>query len=271
MRIYISADMEGVSGVVSWDQTGSEGRGEYERARHLMTQEVNAAIEGAFRGGATYVLVNDSHNNMRNILIEQLDPRADLITGSPKPYGMMQGLDSTFHGCMFVGYHAMAGAPGVLSHTYAGSVLQYIINDQVMGETGMNAYFAGEMGVPVLFVSGDAAVAREAEALIPHVRTAQVKEAIGRSAARCMPPQRARALIQEAAAEAVSLIGTVKPLIASRPVELALRFTTAGQARAANLMPGTVPLDELTLSFTAQTYTDAFRAARAMISLAART
>lgn len=152
--------MEGVAGVVDREQTLRDGK-EHERARKLMTQEVNAAIEGALEAGAKQVLVNDSHGTMRNIILEELNENAELITGSPKPLSMMQGIDKTFNAVLFVGYHAMRGTyKGVLEHTYHGNIVSDVFfNSKRYGETGMNAAVAGYFKVPIVLVTGDQAVA----------------------------------------------------------------------------------------------------------------
>jgi len=179
MKVYISCDMEGISGVVAGKQTEGNGE-EYKRAQKLMTDELNAAIEGALAGGATEILVNDSHGHMRNILIEELNPKAQLISGSPKPLLMMQGIDASFDAAFFIGYHAQAGtAYSVLDHTYAGIVYQVSLNGRPMGETGLNAALAGYFGVPVVLVSGDKLLVEEATALLGTVEGVAVKESCG--------------------------------------------------------------------------------------------
>src|SRR5918997_2572083 len=151
-RVYISVDLEGISGINGDDQT-SAGQPEYARARKLMAEDANAAIRGAFEGGATDVLVNDSHGGQRNLLPEDLDPRARLISHSFKRYGMMEGLDDTFDAIVFVGYHAKADAPrGLFAHTGSGVIRDLQINGRSVGEGGMNAALAAWHGVPVVLV-----------------------------------------------------------------------------------------------------------------------
>ncbi len=268
-RIFISCDIEGISGVVHNDHAVPAGGEEYTRARRLMTRQVSAAVSGALQGGAEYVLVNDSHGGMRNILIEELHPSAHLITGSPKPLSMMQGVDGGFDGAFLVGYHSRVGTPGVLNHTYSSrTVHELSINGRVAGETLMNAYIAGYFGVPVLLVTGDTEVAAEAEAALPGVKTVAVKEPAGRYAARCLPLEEANALIQEAAAEAVSLIGRLSPLAPPRPATFELTFMHTAMADAALMIPGTRRVDPLRVAFTHDDYIVAFKAARAMITMA---
>jgi len=187
MRILISVDMEGISGVVLSDHTRSSHK-EYERFRRLMTAEANAAIEGALAGGATEVIVNDSHARMANILIEDLNPAVQLISGSPKPYGMMQGIGPGTAGVFLVGYHSASGsASAVLEHTMSGRLVDLQLNGRSVGEMGFNAALAGSYSVPVLLVTGDDAMVREARALLGDIETVAVKEGITRSAAPRLP------------------------------------------------------------------------------------
>src|SRR5687768_3319108 len=167
-RVYISVDMEGISGVNGDDQT-SAGQPEYGRARKLMAEDTNAAIRGAFEGGATDVLVNDSHGGQRNLLPEDLDQRARLISHSFKRHGMMEGLDDSFDAVIFVGYHAKADAPrGLFAHTGSGVVRDLQINGRSVGEGGMNAALAAYYGVPVVSVSGDDVAIAEVKESVPN-------------------------------------------------------------------------------------------------------
>ncbi len=190
MRVYVSADLEGVWGVVHGEHTLREGR-EHERARRWMTEEVNAAVEGAVRAGTEEVVVNDSHGTMRNLIPEELHPRATLITGSPKPMGMLEGLTSEFDCAFFLGYHAMSGGRGVLSHTYSGRTLRGVkVGGREVGELGLNALVAHHMGVPVVLVSGDDALAAEARDFTPEAEVVVTKRSLGRYAAACPPRRR---------------------------------------------------------------------------------
>ncbi len=271
MRVFISADIEGISGVVDGSQTSEQGF-DYGRARRLMTGEVNAAVEGALAAGATEVVVNDSHGSMRNILIEELHPEAKLITGGPKPLTMMEGIDGGFDAAFFVGYHARAGTRGVLNHTISGKVVAGIsLNGRTYGECGVNAALAGRFGVPVVLVTGDSMTAAEAQSVLPGVRTVAVKEQRARLAARCLQPEKARHLIRAAAAEAVRVAvpnGEVKPMVVGTPAVFEIRFHNTGMADMAELVPGARRVDDLTLSFGHDDLIVAFRALRAMIYLA---
>ena len=269
MRVFISADMEGVAGVVHGEHTLRDGK-EHERARRLMTGEVNAAVEGAIEAGASYIVVNDSHGTMRNIIPEELHEAAELITGSPKLLSMMQGINSTFDAVFFVGYHARRGTHnGVLEHTYRGRVVSdVIINGQPMGETGINAAVAGHFNVPVVLVTGDQAVTEEAKALLGNVETVVVKKGVGRFAAKCLNPARARKLIKEGASKALRRLNDFKPFKVDSPVKLEVVFIHTGMADMAELIPGAERMDGRTLVFTSNDFITAFKALRAMLILA---
>ena len=199
-RVYISVDLEGISGINGDDQT-SAGQPEYARARKLMAEDANAAIRGAFDGGATEVVVNDSHGSQRNLLPEDLDPRARLISHSFKRYGMMEGLDDSFDAIIFVGYHAKADSPrGVFAHTGSGVIRDLQINGQSVGEGGMNAALAAWYGVPVVAVSGDDVAVAQVKENVPSIKTVAVKRAINMRAVELKPLQQARREIQEACA-----------------------------------------------------------------------
>lgn len=271
MRIYISADMEGVSGVVHSDQTAPGAR-EYPRACALMLGEVNAAIDGAFAGGATAVLVNDSHWDMRNLALGDLDPRAELISGSPKPLSMMEGIADGFDGAFFVGYHARAGtALASIDHTYTGQIFRVTVDGREVGELGLNALLAGSYGVPVLLATGDQQLVAEARALLGEgVETVQVKEAISRGAARCLPVAEARRRIQAAARAAVERLAAGRapaPLRPASPSSIEVEFMRSDQALMAALVPGSEQVGPRSVRFAHADYHEVFRAWRAMFNL----
>ena len=213
MKVFISADMEGIAGVVSPEHTRIEGK-EHERARRLMTGEVNGAIEGILKACKPQsIVVNDSHATMCNIIPEELHEAAELITGSPKPSAMMEGIDASFDTAFFIGYHAMRGSyPSVLEHTFHGRVIfDIFVNSERVGETAINAAVAGVHGVPVALVTGDRTVTEEACKFLGNVETVAVKEAVGRYAARCFSPAKARMAIRDAAFKAVKHVRKFKP------------------------------------------------------------
>ncbi|MFC7714013.1 M55 family metallopeptidase [Nonomuraea recticatena] len=202
MRVYISIDMEGVTGIATMDQVVRGGHG-YPRSQRLMTAEANAAIEGAFEAGADSVLVNDSHGTMDNLLHEELDPRARLIFGTPKLDCMAEGIAAEHDVAMFLGYHAAAGSPGVLAHTYSSHFYEVRLNGRPVSEAEVNALQAAAVGVPVGLLTGDDVICGVAEKAFPGVRTVAVKVAHGHTAADSLSPAEARRLIREAAAETV--------------------------------------------------------------------
>lgn len=266
MKVYVSADMEGVSGVVSFDQTGTEDK-EYDRARTLMTDEVNAAVEGALAGGATDIVVNDAHGSMRNILLEKLNPVAQLISGSPKPLSMMQGVDEGFDAAFFIGYHAQVGSTfGTLNHVYTRRVYSVALNGRRLGELGLNAALAGHFGVPVVLVTGDQSVVEEARSTLVEVQTVAVKHAYGTSAARCLPPSQVHSLIKAAATRAVQRRG--QPFVLQPPITLTVSFQHTVQAEMAELVPGSRRLDGRTVEFLHDDMPTLYRAWRAMVGLA---
>lgn len=268
MKLYISADMEGVSGVVNSAQTSIKQEAkEYERARAWMTGEVNAAIEGALTAGATEIVVNDAHGSMRNILLEELNPIAQLVTGAPKPLSMMQGIDEGYDATFFIGYHAQAGSiHGTLSHTFSGRVYSVVLNGRPVGELGLNAALAGHFGVAVVLVTGDQALIDEARSILGDIETVAVKQAYGMRAARCLAPSKARQLIKEAAARAVQKGGTA--FVVSSPITLTVGFQRSVHAEMAELVPGTRRLDSRTIEFVHEDMPTLYRAWRAMVGLA---
>ncbi|MFP3985253.1 MAG: M55 family metallopeptidase [Candidatus Bathyarchaeia archaeon] len=272
MKVFISADMEGMSGVTHAEHVLREGK-EHERARKLMTGEVNAAVEGAFEAGAKKVLVNDSHGSMRNILPEELHEEAELVTGSPKPMFMMECLDSSFSAVFFIGYHGMRGSyPSILEHTYSSRVVyDFSINGKLMGETAINAAIAGYFDVPVALVSGDRRLAEEAKATFGKVETVVVKEAVGRTAACCVSPAKARHLIKEGAMKALKNLKEFEPFKINSPIDLKVAFINPGMAELAELVPGSKRADGRTICFSSNDLLEVYRAFLAMILLAGTT
>jgi D-amino peptidase len=243
MKILIAADMEGISGVVHWDQVSSK-HPEYARFRRLMTGDVNAAIRGAFAGGASEVVVADGHASGRNILIEELDPRARLNSGTPSPLSMVQGIDSGIAAAMFIGYHARIGTPyAVLEHTWSDErVANLSIQGEPFGEIGLNAAMCGYFGAPVILISGDQAACSEAQSLIQGIESVVVKKASGRMAAELLPPPVSQEMIQSAAARAVQKLAqgqAAQPMKLTLPIHMAIDFVQSEMADKAALLPGT--------------------------------
>jgi D-amino peptidase len=269
MKLYISVDLEGVSGVVHGDQLGSRGH-DYDRARRLMTEEANAAVEGALAAGATEVVLNDGHGSARNLLIEELHPDAELITGPSisKQLAQMEGIDESYDGVFFVGYHSQAGTAGVLNHTISGSTVYHIeLNGTPVGETGINAGIAGAFGVPLLLVAGDSTVCEEAQSLNDGVVAVPVKKAIGRYAARCVSPEKAREAIREGAQRAVEQHTRIEPTVWEEPTTVSLQFVNTAMADIAELIPGVTKQDPLTITYTGENCAETFKVMRACIFL----
>lgn len=268
LKVYISSDMEGIAGLVSGTQV-SAGERDYAVGRRLMIAETNAAITGAFDAGATEVLVNDSHGSQTNLLAEELDRRASLITGSPKPAGMMQGIDSTFDAVVFIGYHAQAStADAVLGHTYSGALKSVKLNGREVGEYGLNAAIAGHFGVPVVFIAGDRAVVEQARAFIPGVEGLAVKEGIGQTAARTLHPAEARERIAAGVRTALGRRSQIRPVQLARPVTIEVEVSNVEYADAAMLVPGMRRMAGRVVSYTAPDMATAYRVSRLIMTLA---
>jgi D-amino peptidase len=233
MKVFLSSDMEGTAGVVDWQQCVGDGP-EAAAGRALLLAEVNAAIEGAVAGGATEIVVNDSHSTMRNLPADALAGGASYISGSHKPLYMMQGLDGSFDAVMFVSYHGSVGAPAGLSHTYnPRAVIEARLGGVVTGEAGINALVAAHYGVPVVLVTGDRCACEETAALIPGVHAAVVKEHVSRLAAHSLHPARACALIRETAQRAIEgAAGASPPPVDSATLEISVRTTDIAEAAA---------------------------------------
>lgn len=274
MKLLIAVDMEGISGVTTWDQV-TPGHAEWQRFRRIMTAEVNAAIEGALAGGADEVVVTDGHWNGDNILIEELHPRARLNTGSPSPFSMVEGLQGGVDAAFFVGYHARNGtAHAILDHTWsAARIHNLFINGRVTGEAGWNASLCGHFGIPVLLMSGDQSAAAEAREWIPGIDTVVTKTARGRWSAEVLPPALVRENLRAAAAEAVGkyLAGSgPAPLRPGSPVTIRIEFVGSDMGDKAALLPGIRRLDGRTLEFTGEDMPAVYQAFRAAVTLALR-
>jgi D-amino peptidase len=262
MRIFISVDIEGISGVTTAAETTSGGH-DYEIARRWMTADTNAAITAAFEAGATRVLVNDSHGAMNNLLLDELDPRAEVIRGWLKPFGMMQGIDQGWDAAFFVGYHTQAGhGEGVLAHTINGGNFHTVrLNGRPVSETELNAAIAGEFGVPVVLVTGDALLEPTVRSMLEPVRFVAVKTGIARETAQLVHPIRGRQLVHDGALEAMRLAGSARPVQLPAPYRVELEYKNADVAMLASWIPTVERVDGRTVAFTSPTL------ARAMTTL----
>lgn len=269
MQIYVSVDMEGCSGVIHREHTNPRGY-DYEPARRLMTAEADAAVRGAFDAGAESVVVSDSHggNGMRNILHERLDPRAELVMGSPRRLGQLEGLDAGFDAVLLIGYHTRHGAAGNLSHTINGQAVANLwLDDVLVGEIGLNARLAGHFGVPIALVSGDDRTVAEAKAVLPEIEGVVVKTALGRYSARCLHPERACARIREGAARAVERAGAIAPIGAPTPVRVRLQFKETGSAESAARALGAALTADDTVEATCADMEEAYAAVTTLVEL----
>ena len=257
MKVYISVDMEGISGVAAGRQLRDA---EYNRFRKLMTQDTNAAIEGAFNAGAKSVLVNDAHGHMCNILVEELDPRARLISGSTKHLLQMEGIDSSFDAVLFVGYHAREGSwDGVINHSIMGvAVTEIRLNGRPIGETGINAAVAGAFGVPVVLVTGDDVVAKEAIDFLGNPTTVEVKKALDRYSADLIVPEAAQEMIRKGAEEALLRRHEVKPYeVGKTTFEIELKMTN--MANMASIFPCVERIGPKTVRVSADNAAEAYK------------
>jgi D-amino peptidase len=274
MKLLIAADMEGITGVSSWDHVSPE-HPQYSRFRRLMTADINAAVQGAFMGGVDEVIISDGHGIGQNILLEELDSRALLQSGNHAPFAMVNGIDTGVDAVFLVGYHARAGSsPAVLDHTWSGSrVFNVWINDRVTGEIGLNASLCGHFGAPVLMISSDQTAAAEAAEWIPGIEPAVVKQATSRYSALALPPEKTGEIIRAAAERAVTrfLAGDgPQPLVSSTPVTIAVEFTNSGMAASAALIPGARRLEPRKVEHTSPDMPAAYWAFRSMVAMAER-
>ncbi len=238
MKLFISADIEGISGVTNNEHSSSSGR-LHNEARRWMTGDVNAAIEGACAAGVTEVLVKDAHGSALNIMPDELDERATLIQGWGVQDGMMEGLTDQFDLVFLVGYHAMAGsADGVLAHTWSGAPRSLRVNGIETGEFGISALFAGALGVPIGLVTSCETGKRQAQELLPWIEGVAVKRGITRGAAELLPMKRAQQLIREGATRAVERMADLKPYRIESPVTVEMEWSGPQMAVACALLPG---------------------------------
>lgn len=262
----ISADMEGATGV-TWTEDVAPGTEQWQRFRRMFTGDVNACITGLCDGGATEVLVNEAHSSQRNLLLEDLDPRARMLTGRHKPLSMMQGVQSGVDGVVFLGYHAAAGAAGVLAHTYLPNSITGVWLDGVLASEGrLNAAMAAEHGVPVLLVIGDDRTCDDASSYAPEAKQVAVKECVSRYAAICAPPSVTGEWIQTAAKDAMSLAG--RHAGGAAPHRIEVEFDATHLAAAAAVIPTVDQIDVRRVGFDAATMTDAMQAFKIVTAIA---
>ncbi|GAA3563464.1 M55 family metallopeptidase [Amycolatopsis ultiminotia] len=267
MRILISADMEGATGV-TWTDDVVPGTPQWQRFRKLFTGDVNAVLAGLFAAGTPDVLVNEAHSAQRNLVLEDLDARSRLLTGRHKPLSMMQGVDSGVDGVVFLGYHAGAGFDGVLSHTYLENQITGVWLDDVPASEGrLNAALAAEYGVPVLLVSGDDRTCDDAREYAPEAELVAVKECVSRYAAICLPPARTADLLTAAAREAIARAGRVERAPGRHRIEV--EFDASHLAQATAVIPTVEQTGVRRIGFEAPSMTEAMKAFKVVTAIAA--
>lgn len=263
LKIFISVDMEGIGGIGTGKMTSSSGK-DYNTGRSLMTREVNTAIATIFAHGPATVLVNDSHGDMQNLLHTKLHPDVEYIQGNIKPLGMVQGLDSSFDAAIFIGYHARAGTENAfLAHTGSSAVKGLWLNGTEVGEGGLNASFAGALGVPVIFAAGDQSFADQFSALTG-ARTVGTKEAIGQQVARLVHPDEVNKRLADGIQAALSDLESYQPFEIGSPVTIQMRFATTTRADILQAIPGMSRLNGVTVQYEVETMDQAYRLIRLM-------
>ncbi|MCX4806736.1 M55 family metallopeptidase [Streptomyces sp. NPDC058682] len=267
MKILISADMEGATGV-TWPADVLPGTPQWERCRAMFTSDVNAAVLGFYDGGADQVLINEAHWTMRNLLLEKLDARAEMITGRHKTLSMVEGVQhGDVDGVAFVGYHTGAGSEGVLAHTYlANSITGVWVNGTRASEGLLNAHVVAEYGVPVILVTGDDLTCVDAAGYAPGAATVAVKDHVSRYAAVCRTPARTAADIRAAAKEATALAVRHDP-VRGGPFTVELEFDAAHLAMSATVVPGVERSGERKVAYTSETMYEGIRAFKAVTTV----
>ncbi len=274
MKVYISVDIEGATGIVSFSQCGrpSSEHYDYGFARRMLTHDVNAAIRGARRAGATEIVVKDAHATCKNLLIDELEPDTQLISGYGSGRdGMMDGIDSSFSAAFLVGYHGMAGAMhALMDHALIGGLHQFWINGRLAGEIAVSAAVAGFYGVPTVLVTSDQIACAEAEADVPRIRTYTTKEGLGRYMGKLKHPSETRRGIEDAAFQAIQSVNTIAPLNIDGAVTMRASFRTTEEADLSAQMENVDRLDAYTLQWTRTDFMAAHRAAICIFNLSVR-
>jgi len=248
MKVFIMTDLEGATGVAGdWSDSNPGGR-EHDSARRLLTGDINAAIQGAYDGGANEVVVLDGHGAAFSILLEALDSRAHLIRGRRETE--LEGLDASFNLMLCIGVHSMAGTPdGLLTHTLSHTEIDNVwLNGMPVGEIGLWAALSGHFNVPIGLVTGEVSAIREAKVLLGNIETVAVKDATSRFAAKCLHPQVSWRMIRLAAERAVKRIDDFEPFKPEVPIELKVQYHSSDRAESVSKHYGTVRIDGRTVS-----------------------
>lgn len=269
MKIFITADMEGVAGVTHTDQVKMEGI-EYEMARKWLTAEINASIEGILEAGATEIIVTDAHGFMRNIIPHELHPVAQLVSGIPRPLFQMQGIDGSCAAALMLGYHAQAGdALGVLSHTHVSRIAYEVrLNGKSVNEVDFNTAVAGHFGVPLAFVSGDDTLTDNIAQTYPWTERVTTKRAISRLAAQNLSPAISQQLIKAGAKRAIERIQEMQVVKLDGPIELEMHFFDPLSAQLVSDIPGTERINGRGIRYVAKDMLEVTRIWRLSINAA---
>lgn len=269
MKVYISADIEGIWGVVSRKQVSGES-GDYLRARKLMTKEVNLVCQELFNNGVKEIVVNDSHGPMDNIIIEELHPDVSLVSGYPKDLSMMEGVDETFDCAMLIGYHPKAGTnQGIFDHTYAGRVVSKLeVNGEEVGESGLNALVAGQFNVPVVLVAGDDKVTMDVKKEIGDIETVAVKHTKSRYCAQNLPYNKLKAAYKEAIARAIANVDKYAVKKYTTPLTITLEFPQAVMVDKALSIPKVRKVNSKTVEFEGANPVELYKLFRGVVTLA---
>lgn len=250
MKIYISADIEGITGVIHWNDTDKDAKGDYEYFRKVMGGEVNAAIEGAVQAGATDIIVRDAHGSALNLIPSDLDRRARLIRNwADSPFCMVEGLDSSFDAVVFIGYHAKAGTENAtLKHTLTGKYRRITLNGVECSEAALNGYIAGHFGVPVAFIAGDKAICDDISHHWPQVGTVAVKEGMG-DACISFHPEVNNERIRSGVCAALQRLPDISPFSLKLPCLLEVVYNKESDAARAQWFPGAIRRDAHTIHY----------------------
>ena len=269
MKVYLSVDMEGATGLTGVKDI-FPGNREYNRFRKLLTQDVNAAIEGAIRGGATKIVVNAAHDvNDAVLLIESLHAKAELIAGSIKPLAMLEGLDQTFNAVFLIGYHAKAGtSQAVLNHTMFFEVLDIRVNEQSLGELGLSALVAGSFGVPITLVTGDDKTLTEAKELLGSIEQVEIKRGTDFGVAQCKSPDKTTEHIRDSAEKVFNTLTRFNPFLIQPPLHFEIDLAWSSMAAAATLITGITRKNPRTIAFKSQNVIEGYQMLTAALLVA---
>jgi D-amino peptidase len=271
VKVFISADIEGITGLVSWSQCGRAHGDHYDWpfARRMMTHDVNAAVRGARAAGAKQIVIKDSHGNSKNLLIDELEPGVELISGlAGGTDGMMQGINDSFEAALLIGYHAKAGSGGgIMEHTLTGGIHRLYVNGIECGEMGLSAGVAGRFDVPVVFASSDVLGCKEMEGLVPGVKTVSVKEGSARYMGRLLHPSVTGVAIEKGVKDAIESRGRMQPVKFDEPTKIRIEFNRSEEADMGAMLPGVTRIDGYTLEAERDGYLEAHRIVWNMVAM----